>query len=275
MSSARALAQIIGAIGDPGFPAVAAGAVGGLVGFDLAAVVIHGRGRRPALLFDNFDLAGGRQGIETYVRVTHAANPILARPPAAGAFRARDFARRPPPRRGPVARHTVPAPEEELGFRTIGWPERLEEIGLHLEVGDGIVEFGFYRQRRARPATLRDLRPLDDLQAPIAAAFDKHLSLSRAAPPAPGHGVLSPREGEVAGLLLAGCSSDAVAARLAISRHTVKDHRKRIFRKLGIGSLAELFAWCRATTSPPSLEGWRGGAAPGTIAAQTLRGRVR
>jgi DNA-binding CsgD family transcriptional regulator len=41
---------------------------------------------------------------------------------------------------------------------------------------------------------------------------------------------------------LIGCSSEAIALRLSISRHTVKDHRKQIFRKLGVGSLAELFA---------------------------------
>jgi DNA-binding CsgD family transcriptional regulator len=54
--------------------------------------------------------------------------------------------------------------------------------------------------------------------------------------------VLSPREQEICGLLLAGCSSQAISLRLDISRHTVKDHRKAIFRKLRIGSLAELFA---------------------------------
>jgi DNA-binding CsgD family transcriptional regulator len=56
---------------------------------------------------------------------------------------------------------------------------------------------------------------------------------------------LSPREMQIADLLLLGCGSDAIALRLGISRHTVKDHRKRIFRKLGIGSLAELFALYR------------------------------
>jgi DNA-binding CsgD family transcriptional regulator len=53
---------------------------------------------------------------------------------------------------------------------------------------------------------------------------------------------LSPREREIYDLLLLGCSSAAIALRLDISRHTVKDHRKRIFSKLRVGSLAELFA---------------------------------
>ncbi len=55
-------------------------------------------------------------------------------------------------------------------------------------------------------------------------------------------GALSAREREICDLLLLGCSSAAIALRLDISRHTVKDHRKSIFRKLRVGSLAELFA---------------------------------
>jgi DNA-binding CsgD family transcriptional regulator len=53
---------------------------------------------------------------------------------------------------------------------------------------------------------------------------------------------LSPREREICDLLLLGCSSAAIALRLGLSRHTVKDHRKSIFRKWRVGSLAELFA---------------------------------
>jgi DNA-binding CsgD family transcriptional regulator len=84
------------------------------------------------------------------------------------------------------------------------------------------------------------LRALDAAATPIAAAFERHRVLA-------GEGAtlrtcLSPRENQVCDLLLLGCSSDAIALRLGISRHTVKDHRKQIFRKLGIASLAELFA---------------------------------
>src|SRR3546814_10274574 len=71
--------------------------------------------------------------------------------------------------------------------------------------------------------------------------------------PAPARAPPTPREAEVRDLLLRGCSTEAVALRLSISRHTVKDHRKAIFRKLGIASLAELFSLAH---SSPSLEGW-------------------
>jgi DNA-binding CsgD family transcriptional regulator len=133
------------------------------------------------------------------------------------------------------------AAEEELGFRTVGWPQRMEEVGLYIDAWGGVVELGFYRERGRCAVPSSKLRALDELSAPVAAAFDKHAALkSQAVPEAAS--VLSQREQEICALLLAGCSSQAIALRLDISRHTVKDHRKAIFRKLQVCSLAELFA---------------------------------
>jgi DNA-binding CsgD family transcriptional regulator len=86
------------------------------------------------------------------------------------------------------------------------------------------------------------LQALGTLSGPVTAAFERHRAF---ACPAPARERLSARECEVYDLMVAGCSSEAIALRLAISRHTVKDHRKQIFRKLEVGSLAELFARSR------------------------------
>jgi DNA-binding CsgD family transcriptional regulator len=234
-----ALAAIIGAIGEPDFEAVAASHVRDLIRFDLSAVILHRRDQLPMALFDDFNRVGCRRGMENYLRVTHRINPILARAPARGVLRARDFPIRPDCLGNGYDAHLVHAPEEELGFRTIGWPEKLEEVGLYFAACGGIIEFGLYRERAVHRASAELLRTLGDMEAPIAAAFDRH---ARSRPVSPGITALSRREGEVVDLLLKGCSSEAIALRLDISRHTVKDHRKAIFRKLGIASLAELFA---------------------------------
>ena len=55
------------------------------------------------------------------------------------------------------------------------------------------------------------------------------------------HG-LSAREREVADLLMLGYATDEIAARLYISRHTLHDHVKSIFAKLGARSRSELMA---------------------------------
>jgi DNA-binding CsgD family transcriptional regulator len=242
--------RIIGAIGEADFVASTGRALCDFAGFDLAAVLHHPVGAAPAILFDNFDRAGGRTGIAAYARTTYRINPMLARQ-ARGAVRARDFAAStavPDAMRPDLVRSA----DEELGFRTLGWPERQEEIGLYVEAWDGLIELSFYRDRGRRSAPDEVLHAFSELGAPIAAAFERHGALGSHRDDRSGPS-LTPRENEVRDLLLAGCTSEAIARRLGISRHTVKDHRKHIFRKLGVGSLAELFALDR---SPP-WEGWR------------------
>jgi len=55
------------------------------------------------------------------------------------------------------------------------------------------------------------------------------------------HG-LTERERDVTELLVAGLGTDEIAARLHISRHTLRDHVKVIFAKVGVSSRPELTA---------------------------------
>jgi DNA-binding CsgD family transcriptional regulator len=64
------------------------------------------------------------------------------------------------------------------------------------------------------------------------------------------HG-LSAREREVAELLMTGTATDAIAERLHISPHTLHDHVKSIFAKLGAKSRAELMT-LGSNPAPPS-----------------------
>lgn len=242
-----ALQQIIGAIGEQDFAATASRTVRDFMGFELAAMLLHRNDATPVVLFDDFGSAGFGQGLDNYVRVTHRINPILARGPAAGACRARDFRARGLEIRDDIQDCLVLTNEEELGFRTVGWPPRLEEVGLYFRTGDGTVELSLYRERGMNLATAGKMRALGSLRLPLAAAFERHRALQPGQlPPRRIGRLLSPRENEVCDLMLAGCSSTAMALRLGITAHTVKDHRKQVFRKLGVASLAELFALVRA-----------------------------
>ena len=51
---------------------------------------------------------------------------------------------------------------------------------------------------------------------------------------------LSEREREILSELAAGSRVPSIATRLFISPHTVRNHLKAIYRKLGVGSQAEL-----------------------------------
>jgi DNA-binding CsgD family transcriptional regulator len=237
------LARIIAAIGEPDFPAVATEALRTLLDFDLTAALAHPAGSRPVILFDNFDVAGARQGLANYARLTHTVNPMLAQARTTRVCRASDFVVTRDGLVGMDARaraHVVASDEEELGFRTVGWPAQLEEIAFYLDAGENLVELGFYRERRRRPAQADPFTTLQRISQPVASAFARHFTLGRPAPPPAA--VLSAREREICDLMLRGCTSEAIAAYLGISPHTVKDHRKQIFRKLAVGSLAELFA---------------------------------
>jgi len=50
----HAMTQIIRSVGDAEFPSIAADALCKLTSFELATIVVHSRGTRPSLIYDNF-----------------------------------------------------------------------------------------------------------------------------------------------------------------------------------------------------------------------------
>jgi DNA-binding CsgD family transcriptional regulator len=244
MARDAVLPAVIGAIGEPGFAAILATTLRRSIRFELAAMLLHGPSG-PELLFDDFDVAGGRLGLANYVRHTHRINPMLKSGGNGALRRARDFRLPGIEQAGSVRDHVIACADEEMGFRTVGWPARLEEVGLYIETAAGLVELGFYRERGSASLSRAGARALSGLAVPIGAAFERHRALVRRTALEEKRSLLTNRQDEVADLLLTGCSSRAIAARLGLSLHTVKDHRKQLFDRLGISSLAELFALSR------------------------------
>lgn len=247
-----AVTRIIHGVGREEFPATAAIALCDLTSFGLATIVLHRRKAKPSLIFDNFSSAEGRLGLQNYLSVTHRLNPVLSRSGHLGAVRASDY-KAIPVHDMRALPYFEEASEEELGFLTVGWPAGMEELGLYFEALGGVVEFCVYRERSRTPAPGETLLALNSLCEPMAAAFSRHDALAHTRLAVD---ELSPREAQVAELMLLGCSSEAIALRLEVSRYTVKDYRKQIFRKLGISSLAEMFALSHNSHLHPPL--WRG-----------------
>ncbi|MDK1704674.1 LuxR C-terminal-related transcriptional regulator [Serratia rubidaea] len=134
-------------------------------------------------------------------------------------------------------------------YRKTGWRD---EAGVVLQLTPQRrlgVFFGASQRtvalRQPQQETLRDalmlVRSVARLHCDAAGEAD-------AAPAAPcdrgaaARAMLTPREREIVDLILAGQGSPQIAARLFISLGTVKNHRKNIYGKLGIGSQAELFS---------------------------------
>jgi FixJ family two-component response regulator len=61
---------------------------------------------------------------------------------------------------------------------------------------------------------------------------------------------LTPRERETMALVVSGLLNKQIAARLGISEITVKAHRGRVMRKMGVDSLAELVRVAAALDVP-------------------------
>ena len=88
----------------------------------------------------------------------------------------------------------------------------------------------------------RQLRGIFDGHPPLSPAIARKLLQYFQRPQSPNQPPavdLSAREREVLGLLAQGIRIADIATQLAISRHTVGDHVKNIYRKLNIGSRAE------------------------------------
>ena len=94
------------------------------------------------------------------------------------------------------------------------------------------------------------VKALEDLEAGYSLLDPKHLrealALRRAAPPAAGTppdlSELTPREQEVADLIIAGSSTNEIAEQLSISERTVQNHISNLLTKLNVRTRAEAVA---------------------------------
>jgi DNA-binding CsgD family transcriptional regulator len=90
----------------------------------------------------------------------------------------------------------------------------------------------------------------------------ERLGVSRGGPPAstrlracPELDSLSPREREILRIFLEGSRVSNIARALCISQHTVRNHLQSVYRKLGVGSQAELIEKLKGPARPGAASG--------------------
>lgn len=247
-SLTQSLTAVVDALHSPAFAAALVRLIQQQVAFDCALLL--GVGQRPVYLHDN--LSHQRALLfDRYLTSHFSQDPFmqaLEQGLGAGVWTLAQVSKG---RLDPEYRHHF--------YQATGWQE---EVGLILPVRDGFTLMLFLGRLDKRQA----LRP--DERVKLEALFPLVHSLCRqqwreavpllAQNPARPDGSdlkatveqaiasvggdrLTRRERQVAGLLLQGLDTEAIAAELGIGSGTVKNHRKHLYGKLRLGSRAELF----------------------------------
>lgn len=223
-----------------------------LVDFDCAVVLGHRPGRHPTYLFDS--LSRHRELLfQRYLMQAWRDDPFLValdRRREEGVFRFADVLAF--PESDPINQEYV-----ENFYRQTGWRD---ELCLAVRIDDArwiIIYLGSTDEQRS--FSTDDYQKIQERFELLAALCRQHWAsdpLTLAQAPSSGEDpgkflelafetfgevLLSPRECQVAVLMVQGLAPDEIAEQLEIKPGTVKNHRKRLYVRLGIGSRGELF----------------------------------
>lgn len=141
--------------------------------------------------------------------------------------------------------------EEEIGFRTRGWPENLQELALTVDLPDGMMgEISLARPSELGGFSSEIIERIQPFYPLFATAF-RHFWARKSGNAVTANerrapledfavSILSPREAEIVQLILKGHSSLSISLKLSIALPTVKTHRKHAYAKLGINTQQQL-----------------------------------
>ncbi|MBI3451769.1 MAG: helix-turn-helix transcriptional regulator [Rhodospirillales bacterium] len=244
----RELAQAIDFTGDAAFGEALVRYVDTVVPIDSALVLHYRRHRRPDVLFDGLVNAARGNSLEAYLSGLYLLDPFyihsksLTEPKL---LRMRDIAPR----------------DFETSEYFIEYYKRskvADEINIIVPTDPG-RSLALCIERSAESGSFTDpeIESLRELQPVVVALFRAHARLADSLRGEDagdreherleetlnrlGISVLTPREAQVMRLMLDGYSAAALAEILGVSVETVRVHRRNIYEKLHISSLAELF----------------------------------
>lgn len=244
----QSLTAVVDALHSPAFAAALVRLIQQQVAFDCALLL--GVGQRPVYLHDN--LSHQRALLfDRYLTSHFSQDPFmqaLEQGLGAGVWTLAQVSKG---RLDPEYRHHF--------YQATGWQE---EVGLILPVRDGFTLMLFLGRLDKRQALRPDERVRLEALFPLVHSLCRQqwreavplLAQNPARPDGSdlkatveqaiasvGGDRLTRRERQVAGLLLQGLDTEAIAAELGIGSGTVKNHRKHLYGKLRLGSRAELF----------------------------------
>lgn len=264
-----AAANVIENLESPRFPALLVDALKAIADFEYCMVVLYRGASRPVNLFDTLPNPGAAQGLVNYLNSTYVLNPFYRTYRsgiAEGVYRMRDLAPEGFFGDSTLANaKAIASSAEEIGYLTEGWPAGREEVCVALTLPGGeCAELSLSRISPSNGFSASDVKDIATVVPFLGAAFRHywlHYGARTSAEPRNtdaedafqkfGGKLLSPRERQLAQLLLLGHSTISAGLQLGISPTTVKSHRKNLYAKLGIGSQFELFSMFRDSLGAP------------------------
>jgi DNA-binding CsgD family transcriptional regulator len=151
--------------------------------------------------------------------------------------------------------------EPHRAARLFGAAQALREAtGVRQEAGERALEEPYLSTARARlddeswVAMFAEGKAMALEEAVEYALSEESSTLESAAPEQPSASIradtLTRREQEIAALMAQGLTNRQIASNLSISEHTAATHVRRILKKLGLHSRAELAAWLSSSNTP-------------------------
>ncbi|MFC6671093.1 helix-turn-helix transcriptional regulator [Marinobacterium aestuariivivens] len=242
----REIATLIDHIRQPGFPRLLAGVLGRLVHNDTMLLAVYREGERPVVLYSESD-DDQSPAMQRYLSEAYMLDPL---------FNAVRREIRPGVQR--LAEIAPDSFEQSEYYRSCYREFNLaDEVILFIYPEPGVaftVSIG--RGPELGSVTRAERQALQGL-FPIIEALVNQFWLVQSASYLPerraggaltqaldtfGSGVLTARERQIAGLVLRGFSTEAIAAELSISTGTVKVHRRNMHGRFNTSTQSELFA---------------------------------
>lgn len=253
-------AEIVECLEETSLPELLSRSLHTLIAFEHCALFVYRRNASPIHIYDTYWSSCAKLGLNNYVRNTYVLDPFYRKfmtGVATGVYRLPDLAPSSVREIGNIDELNVSVtPSEEIGYLTDGWPPGRQELCIALELPLGeCASLILERQAGDERFSTKDIAVLTPVIPFVAASFRRFWrharftsvdTTSKTIPGATsqvlGRTNLTPREREVAQLLLCGHSTLSVSLSLNISTTTVKTHRKNLYAKLGIATQCELFS---------------------------------
>lgn len=252
-SEAKAIAQLIGAAGTPGFGAALDTLVRRQAGFEMSVVLVYSPRHLPHLLHDGYTDRISKAALRAYLDGSYLLDPFYVasvnghphglwrmRDLAPDSFFTSDFV---------AARDVHPCISTEAGTLA-------EEVGFLVPLeAELTATYSLMRIVDAEGFSEADVGALRTVEPIVAEAIRSDWTARRAAFEAPAGSMadmearfaslfsdrLTATQREVMQLILRGHSALSIAMTMGISEGTAKNHRANIYRRLRISSQGELF----------------------------------